>query len=198
MSPARLTAVNVTIAAPEATSTTYRLPVNINILDERWKTDQINFALQKLNSVFKQCEVSVDVKSIDRIDVPDYLKDLSTGNMLTLKRKLGPQQLSIYFGRDTNMQPQFDAEAFGKGNTSNRRWMTNSLWLTYGIKDSGIALAHELFHIVANDGSHNRTEHNLMHERTDPSHVILNRNQCEMMQRNGLGAELLVKNQQQP
>lgn len=194
VSPAGLAVLPGNIPAHRTTSTTYRLPVNLNIIDQRWKTDQINFALQELNSLLKQCEVSVHVESIDIIDAPDYLKDLSTGNMLTLKRKLGPQNLSIYFGRDTNMQPQFDAEAFGKGNTSNRRWMTNSLWLTYGIKDTGIALAHELFHIVANDGSHNRTKNNLMHERTDPSHIALNTDQCSMMQRNGLEAELLFKN----
>ena len=194
VSPANLSVSRETFANPSNTSTKYSLDVSINVLDQRWNSEQITTAIQDLNTLFKQCDVSVRVKDMNIVDAPDYLKDLSTGNMLTLRRKLGPQQLSIYFGRDTNMQPQFDAEAFGEGNTTNRRWMINSLWLTYGIKHTGIALAHELFHIVANDGGHTRTENNLMHERTDPSHTVLRADQCTVMQRNGLDAELLVKN----
>ena len=193
-SPAELPVDRDSLDLDQTTVTKYRLSVNINIMDHRWSIHQITTAVEELNTLFEQCSVSVQIDSMDVVDAPDYLRDLATGHMLTLRRKLGPQPLAIYFGRDTKMQPQFDAEAFGEGNTSSRRWMTNTLWLTFGIRDTGIALAHELFHIVANDGSHTQRKNNLMHERTDPSHTTLDTDQCEMMQSNGLESGLLAEN----
>ena len=48
---------------------------------------------------------------------------------------------------DTRMQLAFDAEAFGRANTRNRPWLTDSVWLTAALEDEGIALALSLIHI---------------------------------------------------
>lgn len=172
-------------------ATKYTLPISINILDSRWQPAEINQSLEILNRIFQQCSITAKIDQWQTIDGPNYLKDLSTGHALTLRRELGPQELSVFFARDTRMQPQFDAEAFGAGNTSTRPWMKNSLWITYGISDTGIALAHELFHIIANDGRHVTLANNLMHERTADSHTRLTPEQCTQAIANGLQANLL-------
>ncbi len=174
-----------------AIDTDYSLPLTINILEEKWSIEKIENALTELNNIFKQCSITATIDKWQIVHSPDYLKDLSTGHALTLHRKLPGKPLSVFFARDTKMQPQFDAEAFGAGNTSNRPWMRNTLWLTHGIEDTGIALAHELYHIIANDGSHVTTQNNLMHERTADSHRVLTKEQCKAAIDSGLDAGLI-------
>lgn len=172
-------------------NTNYHLPVTVNILDQRWTKSKIDDSFKHLNQIFKQCEITASVETLNSINAPEYLNDLSTGHALSLRRQIGPAALSVFFADDTRMDPQFDAEAFGEGNTGNRPWMTNTLWLTFGIEDSGIALAHELFHIIANDGSHTRESGNLMQDRTNPANTILTKEQCDSVVNNGLAVELL-------
>ncbi len=156
----------------------YELPINIVVLDDRWKAQQIESAIQELNSVFAQCSIVAVARNRIDVKTDDYLKDLASGHALTLKRKLKLSGTTVYFGRDTRMQTEFDAEAFGIANTGNRPWMTNSLWLTYGIQDTGIALAHELFHIIANSGAHSTLDNNLLRDQTAPGNTLLSEEQC--------------------
>jgi len=88
------------------------------------------------------------------------------------------------------MQMAFDAEAFGRANTRHRPWMTDSVWLTSVLNDDGIALAHEIFHVLANSGDHSTDDGNLMLARTTGDNRSLSANQCSAAryaaQRNGL------------
>ena len=78
------------------------------------------------------------------------------------------------------MQEKFDAEAFGLANTANRPWMKNSVWITVTTKDSGHALAHELYHVMANNGSHNSMANNLMQTQTALANTLLTQEQCQL------------------
>ena len=82
------------------------------------------------------------------------------------------------------MLTPFDGEAFGRGNTRRRPWLQNSVWLMNGIQDAGIALAHELFHVLSNSGEHVQISNNLMQTRTSPGNVALEQTQCEAAIRN--------------
>lgn len=192
ISPRRLKIIADSVDRDGPINTKYRLPVTVNILDQRWDKNVISSAFDRMNKIFVQCDITTTIRKLQSIESPDYLKDLSTGHALSLRRKLGADALSVFFAKDTKMNPQFDAEAFGEGNTGNRPWMTNTLWLTWGIEDTGIALAHELLHILANDGSHSQLEGNLMQDRTDPANTLLTEAQCDAAVSRGLVAELLV------
>lgn len=189
----RILKVTADVNKPKAMlDNTYQLPVTVNIMDQRWNTNVIDAAFERMNRIFAQCDITATVEKWQIIEAPKHLKDLSTGHALTLRRKLGTETLAVFFANDTKMNPQFDAEAFGEGNTRNRPWMTNTLWLTYGIDDTGIALAHELFHIVANDGGHSQADTNLMRGQTDPANTVLTNDQCVAMISNGLETGLLL------
>ena len=85
------------------------------------------------------------------------------------------------FSLHSALNQPFDAEAFGQGNTRSRPWLTDSVWLTLALRDRGIALAHELFHILANSGEHSTAAGNLMLGRTTGKNHQLQQSQCEVI-----------------
>ncbi len=168
-----------------------KLPLDLFVLNEKWQ--RIESALQQTSKIFSQCGLDIVVKRWWQVDTPEYLQNLSTGNAMTLRRKLPMDGISIVFANDTRMATPFDAEAFGEGNTGNRPWMRNSLWITSVTADTGIALAHELFHIVTNNGNHSNEAGNLMRERTDPSNTQLSPEQCQSASAYATDAQLLIR-----
>ena len=122
----------------------------------------------------------------------DYLRDLSTGSARTLLRsRRHARQVRVVFARDTRMHAAFDGEAFGLGNTRMRPWLTPSVWLMLGVDDPGVALAHELYHVIANSGEHIEGIANLMQGRTRPESQQLTPAQCRLAQVNGVANRLL-------
>lgn len=89
------------------------------------------------------------------------------------------------------MQDQFTGEAFGLANTRMRPWLENSVWLMLDVDDPGIALAHELFHVLANSGAHVEGQANLMQGNTRPDSTALTAEQCAELQTVGSGNGLL-------
>ena len=52
------------------------------------------------------------------------------------------------------------------------------MWLTAGVADPGISLAHELFHVLADSGHHVDERGNLMRAFTRPGATELTAAQC--------------------
>jgi hypothetical protein len=129
--------------------------------------------------------------SIHAVDGEDYLRDLSTGSARTLFQATGTGQVRVVFARDTRMQAAFDGEAFGLGNTRMRPWLAPSVWLMLGVDDPGVALAHELYHVIANSGEHVEGVANLMQGRTRPESTELTPEQCQLARVNGIANLLL-------
>ena len=64
-------------------------------------------------------------------------------------------------------------------------------WLTTMTVDPHIALAHELVHVLMDDGTHSYAPTNLMRGDTSPNNLELTAAQCELMQRNARANGLL-------
>ena len=163
------------------------LDISVLILDERWQTDQILTALEAANEILSSCHIQFGSQELFKSQVDDHLKDLSVGTAYTLLKafhQLRPavhdeHRVTLVLARDSRMQVQFEAEAFGEGNTRSRRWLENSLWVTYGARDLAITIAHELFHILTNDGRHVSNMDNLMSSETSGNNVTLTKEQCQ-------------------
>jgi len=165
-------------------------PLGFNIsalvLDHRWQLPDVQLAMENANQILSVCGIVIQNTELFTVESDDYLKDLSTGTAHTVLSRfdqLRPDsekqsQVVVVFARDSKMQQPFEAEAFGEGNTRSRRWLENSLWVTYGARDLGITLAHELFHILSNDGRHTTEAGNLMTAETSGDNVALSEFQC--------------------
>lgn len=107
-----------------------------------------------------------------------------------LARTLQPAKPAVYFVTDTRQQPAFDAEAIGRSNSRTRPELADSVWVTRATRDLGIALAHELVHVLSDSGGHVEEPGNLMQEDTAPGNTRLSSAQCAQLRevgaRNGL------------
>jgi len=140
-------------------------------------------------ATLSQCAITFEDVTLTQVELPAYLQDLATGPSRTVMqalRRSGPERrLTVVFAKDTQMETPFDAEAFGRANTRRRPWLQDSVWLSSIIKDEGIALAHELFHVLANSGEHVSEPGNLMHAMTQGDNTKLTASQCKQARDNG-------------
>ncbi|HKJ51745.1 MAG TPA: S8/S53 family peptidase [Gammaproteobacteria bacterium] len=168
-----------------------RLPLELLVLDEQWSEPRIAAILRTAFGVLEQCGIAAGDLSLYAVDAPDYLRDLGTGTARTLLEAAGGNGLTVVLARDTLMQEAYTGEAFGLGNTSMRPWLANSVWLMLDVDDAGIALAHELYHVLANSGEHIAGTANLMQARTHPESSKLTPQQCQLARDNGIANHLL-------
>ena len=188
--------VDTTFNLSNTNAADHTLPLTLFALGDSWSSDTIKASVVQAAALLTQCNISVPAVELQRISAADYLMDLSVSNGHTLFSKLRPagqkHPVAIVFARDTTMLDPYDGEAFGEGNTRRRHWMRDTVWLTHGIRDAGIALAHELFHVLANSGEHSRLAGNLMQESTSGAASTLTKQQCRLAIDNAL-AEKLIK-----
>jgi hypothetical protein len=163
----------------------YRLPLDVLVLDQRW-APRVTGTLQRALEILEQCDIVAGDLSVRVFEGADYLRDLSTGSAKTLLGDTPTEPARIVFARDTRMQEPYTGEAFGIANTRKRPWLANSIWLTLDVDDPGIALAHELYHVLANDGTHVEGVANLMQGNTRPDATTLTGEQCLKAQLNAL------------
>ncbi len=160
----------------------FALPLDLLVLDQRWTRQRVEKAVRQAYAILAQCGVSPGAVALNAVDGADYLRDLSTGSAHTLLAARDSARATVVFARDTRMQDPFTGEAFGLANTRMRPWLENSVWLMLDVDDPGIALAHELFHVLANSGAHVEGEANLMQGNTRPDSTALTAEQCRELQ----------------
>jgi hypothetical protein len=97
----------------------------------------------------------------------------------------------VFLVRDTRSQPAFDAEAIGRGNSRTRPEIADTVWMTAATRDPGIALAHELAHVLMDSGEHGEEAGNLMRDETSPRNTSLSGAQCARLRDTGSANGLL-------
>ncbi len=187
--------VETTFSFSNVNAADHILPLTLFALGDSWSSDSIRASVEQATTLLSQCDILMPSLELQRISAADYLMDLSVSNGHTLFSKLRPagqkHPVAVVFARDTTMLDPYDGEAFGEGNTRRRHWMRNSVWLTNGIRDAGIALAHELFHVLANSGEHSRIVGNLMQASTSDAASTLTDEQCHLALANALAENLI-------
>ena len=164
----------------------FGLALDVLLLDSSWTHQRVEQAVRQAYEILAQCAIVAGEVSIHAVEAENYLRDLSTGSARTLLEAVGSERVTVVFARDTRMQAAFDGEAFGLGNTRMRPWLAQSVWLMLGVDDAGVALAHELYHVIANNGEHVEGVANLMQGRTLPDSLELTPAQCSLAQANGV------------
>lgn len=172
------------------------LPLDVLVLHKLWSIDEVSQVLDEAALILSACALEFSDVKIRYVNAPKYLQDLESGASKTLMdavRMNGPaRRATAVFAHDTRMSMPFDAEAFGRGNTRTRAWLTDSVWLTLALQDRGIALAHELFHVLTNSGQHSESDGNLMLARTTGQNRGLTGDQCTAARSRALETRLLV------
>jgi len=174
-----------------STPATNRLDLDILILHEHWDMTRVKHLLGELFEILATCDVGPGNLSIINVAAPEYLSHLSVGAAHTLLGSQPQENATLVLSDDTRMLEPYEAEAFGLGNTRTRPWLRNSVWLTSTVQHEGNAAAHELFHILANDGKHLVEPGNLMQSQTAIDNVHLSAAQCVQLREVGAQSGLL-------
>jgi hypothetical protein len=177
------------IALPAAAS--YRLSITlVQMEDSGWTRERSIRAFVEAMSILQQCDIGVARAEWLSLSAPSKFLDFSTPVARELAKIHPLPRPTIYFVRDTRSRPAFDAEAIGRGNSRMRPEIADTVWITAGTKDPGIALAHELAHVLMDSGEHSDEPGNLMRDETSASNTRLSVTQCtrlrEIAGKNGL------------
>jgi hypothetical protein len=170
----------------------HQLQLTLAILDgSGWVPEHILAAVRESARILSQCGVIMENAELVRIGAPDRFRDFHTATSRELARAIPLRKPAIYFIADTRQRPAFDAEAIGRGNSRTRPELADTVWVTRGTRDLGIALAHELAHVVMDSGEHSAAPGNLMREDTRPENTNLTDAQCARLMATGLANNLV-------
>jgi hypothetical protein len=149
-----------------------------------WARERALAILREAGAILLQCGVALERVKIQSVSAPNHL-DLSTPAARELARAHPVAKPAVYLVRDTKNRPAFDAESFGRGNSATRPEIADTVWITAAARDPGIALAHELAHVLMDSGEHSDEEGNLMREETSPRNAKLTAAQCARLRETG-------------
>lgn len=156
-----------------------------------WKLEDLVAAVAGAARIYRQCGLRFTDVSIRLLRAPRGMHYYDTDNAIALTKALSPTAPAAWFMRDTLQHPSFDAQAVGRSNTPRGSGLMNSLWMTAHLEHPAIALAHELYHILANTGAHVPESGNLMNLNTSPDASMLWEWQCERLIKTGSAFKLI-------
>jgi hypothetical protein len=173
-----------------AAALTLRLAV-VALEGSGWTRERAEGVLSEAGTILAQCGVALERPEIAVIAVPPNLMDFSTPAARELARTHPVARPAVYLVRDTRARPAFDAEAIGRGNSRTRPEIADTVWMTAATRDPGIALAHELTHVLMDSGEHSDEAGNLMRDETSPRNKALSAAQCKRLRDKGRANGLL-------
>jgi hypothetical protein len=178
------------LGVPEGTH--HRLRLAIVILEgAAWTRERAMHALLQASPILGQCGVVLERVEFLVLEVPASYLDFSTPAARELARAYSVPRPAVYLVRDTKSRPAFEAEAIGRGNSATRPEIADTVWMTSGTRDPGVALAHELAHVLMDSGEHSDEAGNLMRDETSRENRKLSTAQCARLLDRGKANGLL-------
>lgn len=157
----------------------YRMRLEMAVVSgTRWAPDVILEAAKRAVAILGQCDIEVSLVELHEFTGPLQYRYLLTPHSREFARRSGLGKPAVFFVDDTLQRPAFDAEAIGRANAKARPEMADTVWITAGIRDLPIALAHELVHVLTDSGEHSNASDNLMRADTAPGNTRLTPEQC--------------------
>jgi len=165
------------VAMPAMSS--HRLALTlVHLQGSGWTRERALGALRDAAAIFEQCDIGIAGVEWVSLSAPARYLDFSTPAARELARLQPVPRPAIYLVRDTRSRPAFDAEAIGRGNSRTRPELADTVWMTAATRDAGIALAHELAHVLMDSGEHSDEPGNLMRDETSAANTTLSVTQC--------------------
>jgi hypothetical protein len=157
-----------------------------------WAPEAIQSAALEAGRILAQCGIAVARAELIRVRAPERFLDFVTPVARELARAVPLERPTVWFVRDSRQRPAFDAEAIGRANSRTRSELADSVWVTLGTRDLGIAVTHELVHVLTDSGEHSQDPGNLMREETAPENTRLSAKQCARLRDTATANGLLV------
>lgn len=156
-----------------------------------WTPESIAAAANDSARILGQCGLELKTVELTRVAAPSRFHDFLTPMSRQLAAALQLGKPTVYFIAGTRQLPAFDAEAIGRGNSRTRPELRDTVWITRGTRDLGIAMTHELVHVLMDSGEHSEEPGNLMRDETAPGNSRLSVTQCARLREVGTANGLL-------
>jgi hypothetical protein len=181
-------------AAPAAKpAATRALDLSVVVLASAgWEPTGVRAMLRDAAVIFAQCGISLAKAAVHYLSVPERLQYFTVETAEALVRARGYPKPAAYLVADTRRPVAFDAEAFAPANAAAHPLLTDTVWIVRGTRSPGIALAHELVHVLTDSGEHSALAGNLMRDETDPANTHLTAAQCRQLVERGSARGLLA------
>ena len=167
---------------PAPATSTHELKLSIYMFKgARWQTADIVAATLDALPLLAQCGIAVAAVELRVLEAPLKFRYYSTPVARELLREITVAKPALFFVDDTYSEPAYDAEAIGLSNAKTRPELANTIWFAYGAHDLPFAIAHELVHVLSDNGDHSEAADNLMRAETSPSSTRLTDAQCIRM-----------------
>lgn len=156
-------------------------PTLVRFEDSGWTRDTLRRHAGRMAAILAQCDIFIprmDVRVLEGPVVYRYFHDAIARDLV---RQVPLSKPTLYFVRDTLQVDAYDAEAIGKSNSTTRPQLRDTIWITEGTSHPGIALAHELAHVLMDSGRHVEAPNNLMRAETAAANTGLTMEQCETL-----------------
>ncbi|MCC5958871.1 MAG: S8 family serine peptidase [Rhodobacteraceae bacterium] len=157
-----------------------------------WSLDALRVHAQEAAQILGQCGIHVPRAGVRMLEGPavfHYFHDLIG---IELVRQMELPKPTVYFVTDTLQPDPYDAEAIGRSNSRTRPALRDTVWFTEATRDPGIALAHELVHVLMDSGEHVEKPGNLMRPETSAGNTALTSRQCDAVVSTGVANGLLT------
>lgn len=158
----------------------------------RWSRAQIVEAALDGLELLEQCGVVLSGAELRVLEAPLRFRYYDTPVSRELLRRIQAPRPAVFFVEDTRNNPAFDAESIGRGNSRTQPELTDTIWIAYEARDLPQTFAHELVHVLSDDGSHTSAPANLMRATTSWRNMRLTEAQCARLRSRGEANSLLT------
>jgi hypothetical protein len=179
---------------PKTAAATHELRLSLYAFkNSRWQPDEIVAAVLEALPMISQCGIAVASVELRVLDAAVKYRFFSTPVSREFLRDYAVTKPALLFVDDTYSNPAYDAEAIGLSNAESRPELSNTIWFAYGARDLPHAIAHELVHVLSDNGDHSNAPDNLMRPATSPTSTRLTDAQCSRMRTVAESNGLLVR-----
>jgi hypothetical protein len=179
---------------PDKADATHELRLALySFAGTRWSAPQIYAAAREGSRLLAQCGVAVVHAELRMLEAPRRFRYYHTPVSRELLRRIKVVKPAIFFVEDTLNNPAFDAEAIGRENAGTQPELTHSVWIAYDARDLPQTFAHELVHVLSDDGEHSNEPGNLMRAHTSRRNTRLTDAQCSRLRSRGEANGLLTR-----
>jgi hypothetical protein len=151
-----------------------------------WEPPDVRAMLRGAAAIFGQCGIALRKASVHYVSAPERLRYFTLETAQALARARSYAKPAVYLVADTRRPVPFDAEAFAPANSAAHPLLADTVWITRGTPHPGLALAHELVHVLTDSGGHVSQPGNLMREQTALENTKLAPDQCRQIQGSSL------------
>ncbi len=160
--------------------------------DAGWPAERVDAAVEEAAAILAQCGIHLSESQQSRARLPRELRYFDRERARRLVEGLTPHRPVAFFLEDSVERPAFDAVAIGLANAGPAPELYGTAWMTAPVQPAGVALAHELVHLLADSGAHAQDPGNLMHADTRAGGTALTEAQCGRIRERGLALALLL------